>query len=354
MKSTSLVSRRSFIQNSVLGWAACYSLASLASQTESGKNPHFQMRGVVLVPEDFSWPQWPDAAKKANLTTIGIHHQNSPAQVIEFVQSEKGRKVLEECRRLSLDVEYELHAMKELLPRDRFARNPEWFRMDEKGNRNPDSNLCVSSKEALDIAAENAVKIAAILRPTTHRYFYWGDDGLPWCRCPQCRGLGDSDQALILENRILKALRSVDPGAQLAHLAYANSLVPPRQVKPDPGIFLEYAPINRRYDIPFETADDKIQKENLDSLDANLEFFGVENAQALEYWLDVSLFSRWKRPAVKLPFHPELLQSDLAAYGKRGIRRVTSFAVYIDAEYIESFGVPPLEEYGKALLEWKI
>lgn len=128
----------------------------------------------------------------------------------------------------------------------------------------------------------------------------------------------------------------------------------PRQVKPEPGIFLEYAPINRRYDIPFDTTDDKTQKENLDALDANLEFFGAENAQALEYWLDVSLFSRWKRPAGKLPFHPELLQSDLAAYGKRGIRRVTSFAVYIDAEYIDTYGVHPLDEYGKALVEWKI
>ena len=36
--------------------------------------------------------------------------------------------------------------------------------------------------------AENAVAIAKMLRPTTGRYFFWGDDGKPWCRCPECKG----------------------------------------------------------------------------------------------------------------------------------------------------------------------
>ncbi|MEW6239024.1 MAG: DUF4838 domain-containing protein [Candidatus Omnitrophota bacterium] len=321
-----------------------------AAENPQDKKPFFLTRGIVLTPEDFTWREWPQAAKKANLTTIGIHHQNSPAKIIQFIRSELGREILEQCQQLSLEVEYELHAMKELLPRDLFGANPEWFRMDEKGNRNPDSNLCVSSKAALGIAAENAAKIGAILRPTTHRYFYWGDDGQPWCHCPQCREFSDSDQALILENHILKALRSNDPKAKLAHLAYANSLIPPKKVKPEPGVFLEYAPINRRYDIPFESPGDKVQKENLDALDANLEFFGAENAQALEYWLDVSLFSKWKRPAVKLPFHPEVFESDIKTYYKRGIRNVASFAVYIDSEYVSKHGIPPLDEYGKRLL----
>lgn len=347
------ISRRSFTKNMALGFLALNSHQLFAEDIPQEKNPFFQTRGVVLTPDDFTWRDWPTAAKNANLTTIGIHHQNSLAAIVQFIQSESGQRVLEQCKRLSLEVEYELHAMKELLPRDLFAKNPELFRMDEKGTRNPDSNLCVSSKSALDIATENAVKIGSVLRPASHRYFYWGDDGLPWCKCPKCRTLGDSDQALLLENHIVKALRSTDPNAMFAHLAYSNSLTPPKQVKPEPGVFLEYAPINRRYDIPFESADDKVQKQNLDALDANLEFFGVENAQALEYWLDVSLFSRWKRPAVKLPFHPAAFEADLSAYGKRGIRRITSFAVYIDAEYIEKYGVPPLDEYGKALSAWK-
>src|SRR5207245_243711 len=128
------------------------------------------------------------------------------------------------CGKLALEVEYELHAMKELLPRSRFPRHPECFRMDEKGERVADANLCVPAPAALDIAAGNAVRIAKALRPTTGRYFYWGDDGKPWCRCPECKGLSDSDQATLLENHLLKALRRHDPRASLAHLAYLNCL----------------------------------------------------------------------------------------------------------------------------------
>ena len=171
---------------------------------------------------------------------------------------------------LGLEVEYELHAMKELLPRRLFRKDEGLFRMDETGQRNPDANLCVHSQAALEIAAENAVAIARTLRPTTGRYFYWGDDGKPWCRCPECEGLSDSDQATLLENHLLRALRGHDPRASLAHLAYLNSLSPPAKVKPEPGVFLEYAPIKRRYDTPYEKQSDPGQPDGLSALDANL------------------------------------------------------------------------------------
>ena len=40
----------------------------------------------------------------------------------------------------------------------------------------------------------------------------------------------------------------MDSKASLAHLAYANTLTPPEKVNPVEGVFLEFAPINRRYD----------------------------------------------------------------------------------------------------------
>src|SRR5207249_1139096 len=101
-----------------------------------------------------------------------------------------------------------------------------------EGVRTPDANLCVHSERALEIAAENAVALSRTLRPTTGRYFLWGDDAMPWCRCPRCRALADSDQALLLENRLLAALRVLDPEAKLAHLAYHNTLRLPEQIRP--------------------------------------------------------------------------------------------------------------------------
>lgn len=315
--------------------------------------PFFLTRGVVLVPDDLTLEDWPERAKRAGLTTVALHHGASPTLVADFVRSAKGQRFLERCRQISLQVEYELHAMRELLPRSRFKDEPALFRMNDQGQRTADANLCVRSARALDIAVENALALAKALKPTTGRYFFWGDDGCPWCRCPDCRGLSDSDQALALANHLLQALRSLDPKAQLAHLAYANTLPPPKQIKPAPGVFLEYAPINRRYDAPYADQHDPSHQDRLELLDANLVVFGAQDAQVLEYWLDVSRFSKWKKPAVKLPWNSAVFAADLDTYGQRGIRHVTSFAVFIDADYLARHGEPPLDEYGAKLAQWR-
>ena len=160
---------------------------------------------------------------------------------------------------------------------------------------------------------------------------------------------------MILENEILKALQEIDKQATLAHLAYAKTLEPPVQVKPVPGIFLEFAPIHRTWSEPITHREAKEGQHGryLDLLDANLEVFGKENAQVLEYWLDVSLFSSWRRNAKKkLPWLSDVFLQDIQAYAQRGIRHITSFAVYIDADYIRQYGEPPLDEYGKGLKDY--
>ena len=316
----------------------------------AASQPFFVTRGVVLAPGDLSLRNWPERAAGASLTTVALHA--APSAVTRFVQSEDGHRFLETCLSLGLQVEYELHAMAELLPRSLFGKNPEFFRMNEKGERTPDANFCAHSEPALAIIAENAVSLSAALRPTTARYFLWGDDGKPYCRCPECAVLSDSDQALILENRLAGALRAVDAQAQVAHLAYHLTLSPPTQIRPAPGVFLEFAPISRRFDIPFAQTTDPDQRKHLEALDANLHVFGAGTAQALEYWLDVSKFSRWKRPAIRLPWSPTAFADNLATYGRRGIRHITSFAVFIDQDYVSRYGDPPLDEYGAGLRDW--
>lgn len=327
---------------------------AMAGTTPKNKNtpkdqaPFFRTRGVILNPADVvSWP-WPEKARQAGLTTIGMHV--TPAQIAAFVQTRQGQDFLEACARERIEVEHELHAIADLLPRSLFDKDPALFRMDDEGRRTPSANLCVSSEAAVNLVCENAVNYAKILRPTTGRYFYWIDDGKPMCRCTKCRALADSDQALLLENRILEALRNEDPRATLAHLCYANTLKPPTQIKPSNGIFLEFAPIQRQYDKPLSNRAVPVHAKMLDALDANLEVFGSKNAQALEYWLDVSRFARWKRDNVtQIPWNREVFLDDLAAYAKRGIRHITSFACWIGGEYAAQFGEPPLNEYGKGL-----
>jgi hypothetical protein len=336
-------SRRGFLAAGLALAAGC---AGVRTDTASP----FATRGIVLVPEDLSLADWPDRAAAAGLNTLALHHGESPAAVARFVESDAGVRFLASCRRLGLAVEYELHAMAELLPRARFAREPELFRMDESGRRNPDANACVHSGPALSIIADNAVALARRLRPTTSRYFLWGDDGQPWCRCPECRAYSDSEQALLLENRLVGALRRFDPAAQLAHLVYAGTIRPPRRVKPAAGVFLEFAPIGRRHDVPYAAQSGPGARDPIELLDANLEVFPRATARVLEYWLDVSRASGWKRPSQPLPWNRGVMEADAALYASRGIRHVSTFGAWIDADYVHRHGEPGfVREYGEVL-----
>jgi hypothetical protein len=350
--------RRAFLKQSV--WAAASAVWGASGWTTraaagASAEPYFLTRGVVLVPNDLKGLDWPALAQQAGLTTLAMHGAAGP------------REFPDTCRQHGLQVEYELHAASGLLPRSLFASDPSLFRMDEKGRRTPQGNLCVHSEKALQTVCENTLKWAKVMRPTTGRYFFWTDDGQVMCRCEQCREFSDSDQAVLLENRMLTALRQEHPRATLAHLAYMRTLPAPTKVKPLPGVFLEFAPYSRQYDRPLAQRDVPGIKPGpdqaalghgqlLDLLDANLEAFGRTGAQVLEYWLDLSRFVRLRpdRSLIQLPWHQDVFESDLKTYAQRGIRHVTSFGVRLDGNYVKQFGMPPILAYGAALRRWRM
>ena len=305
----------------------------------------FEMRGVVLSVQDLETVDWPRLAHENGINTIGTHI--TPEQVVRFIHSEKGEKFLADCKKYGIQVEHQLHAMGELLPRELFNEDSTMFRMNEAGRRVNDYNLCAHSQKALDKVAEKALYYAKLLPSTNHLYYYWIDDGQPMCYCPECSKYAPSEQALIIENRIIKELRKSDPEAKLAHLAYLNTMSAPRRVKPEDGIFLQFAPIHRTWDKPVDEA-------HLQELKENLTVFPAETAEVLEYWLDVSRFSLWKKPAIKLPWNREVFESDIDIYGRLGIRNITSFAVYIDDQYIDTYkDIGFLKEYGDGLKNYK-
>lgn len=328
------------------------------SSAPAGKSSAMQgsltTRGIVLTTADLLTLDWPELAAKAGLTTIATHIM--PSEVIPYMQSSKGKRFVEDCHRRGLKVEHELHSMRDFLPRSLFAKDPSMFRMNAEGNRTADFNCCPSSQKALDLIAENAVKTARICRSDTERYFYWIDDAQPLCSCPKCRDLTYTDQAVLIENAMLKALQSeISPKATLAHLAYHDTIEPPKNIKPLPGLFLEFAPIHRLYSAPLSRRDVGINQKQthdylLKLLDENLKIFPATTAQALEYWIDVSFHSRWKKPAKKLPWNPEICRDDVKTYVSRGIKNITSFAVYIDRAYRDQFhDLSFINEYGKIL-----
>ncbi len=320
----------------------------------------FNTRGVVLYPWDLSLTDWPQRAARAGISTIALHAARRLDVLMDFIKSARGLQFLADCNRLGVQVEYALHAMGTLLSRELFySPDMHMFRMDETGKRNPDGNCCPSSPEALAILAEKAVEYGTLLKPTSGRYFYWPDDGGQWCHCPKCAGLNSSDQAVLVENAMVEALRKhLNPEALLSHISYGKTLAPPTRVRPHEALFIEFAPIARVYDRSIGDPDVPLGGQGsepashsgyLEILDANVEVFGRKTAQVLEYWLDVSRFSSWTRPAKKIPWNDAIVRADADVYAARGIRHVTTFATWIDAAYLECYGDPPLEEYVKAL-----
>jgi len=305
-------------------------------------------RGVVLVPSDFSL-DWVARMKDCGLNLLGLHMYQKENDLIPFLDSDEGKAVLDAAREAEIDTEYEIHALSLLLPREHFEKHPDWFRMDLRGARQADGNLCPMSADGMAVVCDTARELAQRLVPTTNRYYFWPDDGKLWCHCPECSHLSDADQNVMVMNAILGALRDVNPEARLACLAYHTTLSRPESAEPDAGLFLEWAPIRRCYRHAVNDPTCSVNREHLAGLVGLLELFDPAEAQVLEYWLDASMFSRWKRPSVKLPFDADLMLRDVAHYASLGVRSITSFGCYLDEAYASLHGDPPIDTYGSIL-----
>ena len=317
--------------------------------------PYFRMRGLVLGWSEVSNPSVIDYVKIARengINTFSIYGAPRTTQIWTDFQKK--------CADAGIDLEYEEHMMSFLLPRDLFDTHPEYFRMDENGNRTKDANGCPSSEGALEQVRKNAREIGLNYEPTNDKYYFWLDDGGDICHCPKCKGLNASDQALIFENEVIKSLKTINPKAKLAHLCYFNTLYAPEVTEPHPDIFLEFAPFYRTWAEPLANTWAKgnnglSHADYLRALKENLEVFPAETAQVLEYWMDDSLFSGWDpNNLVEVPWKSEVFLSDISTYASYGIRDITCYAAYVGPSYVLKFGYPNfLAEYGQGLLNYE-
>jgi hypothetical protein len=315
----------------------------------------FTRRGLELVPEDLlGWGGWLDEMKAAQLNLLILHVSRNMSELVDYAATDHYAALARQAERYGIDIEWAPHALKELLPREYFAEHPEWFRMNTAGLRTPDYNMCITQPAAQEALRANAARMAKVLTPTTDRYYFWSDDGRPWCECPSCAGLSQGDQSMLFTNIVLEGIRTVIPGAKLSGLAYLNSLEPLQEIKPAEGVFLEYAPIRRSFHYALNdpaSAINRVEHRNL--LNILPSYGGVRpDSQVLEYWLDESLF--WRAadrptPPPKLPFFPEVLTNDLQLYADLGFRSIVTHAVLLGKEYRDAHGTPPIQAFGDAL-----
>ena len=305
-------------------------------------------RGFLIHPEELT-DRGTERMLQSGVEVLGLHPAGGAdaagtlAGLLARMEDPAFTGRLDRLRRAGVRIEFQAHALSWLLPRERFAEHPDWFRMNERGERTPDRNCCPSSAGALDLIADRAALLARALPSDTGNYYFWIDDSRRGaCFCPACRGLTPSDQALTIYHAILRGVRRADPAGRQCYLAYCETLPPPVAVRPDPGVFLEYAPIDRDPRRPLDAPENS---ESFAPLPGLLACFGKDHAVALDYWMDNSLFSRWKKPPVRLEVDLGTVRRDIAAYRRLGFSGIASFACFLGDDYADLWGEAPLRAY---------
>ena len=319
-------------------WAANINKKAVRAR-EARLNRSFQNLSIYLTPQELEWPGWLDALGRV-FRTLVLH--GSADQLRRWKNTAEADSLIRRLVQQGVEIEFAVHLCSELVPRSLFPDQPELFRMDEHGRRTADANLCPSNDGAFPILAENLREITGILTPTTGRHHIWPDDDKPWCHCAKCRDLSWPDQNLLFTNMLARALRLTDSRATVSYLAYKPAVEVPQQVRPERNVFLEYAPITRSYRYPLSdehSAKNRVLRKQAEAL---LAYFGSGDSQLLEYWLDVSMFSGWKKPVRKIPVSGKVVAADLAFYRSVGFRNIGQFGVWFDGAYVREFGDGPL------------
>ena len=165
---------------------------------EVTESPAFRDRILFYWPNNYSPVEdWIDFCAKVRLNRIAFHY-TWPATDWYFGLRKRLRPELE---KRGLAVEVGGHFLSALMPRSLFKDHPDWFRMNEQGQRVNDFNLNPFNSEALDFVA-SAVSKYLLRTPEASLYHVWADDidGGGWSHEPGKEQYTPSDQALLVSN----------------------------------------------------------------------------------------------------------------------------------------------------------
>jgi hypothetical protein len=81
--------------------------------------------------------------------------------------------------------------------------------------------------------------------------------------------------------------------------------------------------------------------------------FSYADSKVLEYWLDNSMYSDWKKPEKKFVQDKRMIEEDIKRYLDYGFEYISSFACYLGPEYEKLYGQPDISAFFNAVNEYK-
>lgn len=222
-----------------------------------------------------------------------------------------------------------------------FEAHPEWFALDDKGQRREAEKyvFCTSDEPAFAYFQKN-VEDYVKQRPEIEIFDLWPPDGAVWCACDNCKAIGEpQDRQAVLMNRMHDAFRAFG-GPRLEMIAYSKALLPPKRQKIDPSIMVDFCPINQQFE--YQIDDPASQRNN-------------DYAAALVDWRkqftgDISLYSYYRKYAWRsLPaVIPHYIQKDLQWYATLPLQGISVYSEPAD------WGTYELNHYVLGKLAWDV
>jgi Domain of unknown function (DUF4838) len=248
----------------------------------------------ALVDEAESWIAWA-ARNRLNCAFVHVSTRPEPyGSAPEAAWRERRERAVGLAHERGMTVEHGGHLLPELLqPRDLRA---------------------LAEGRPLAAEARRAVEQHLHAHPEADVVHLWGADA------PAGSGGREaSAAALRTANALAEIAESALPGAQVAFLAYHDTIEVPRGVRPRDNVCLVFAPRERCYEHPLADPDCRTNARYCDALRAQIEYFdaaGAAPARVFEYWFDAILF------ADGVPDLTETMADDLALYRDAGVHTV--------------------------------
>lgn len=230
--------------------------------------------------------------------------------------------LIPELKKRGLLVEIGGHGYQNFLPQAKyFAKRSEWFGMVD-GKRSSDERLVFESSNP-DAMAEFLRNIEAYLRghPEVDIFDLWPPDGAKWSESPESVALGSPTRrhALIV-NAVAKMVKREFPRLVVEFLAYADYIVPPKDVVFEDNTTLDFCPISRSFQTPLWADQNEINR---------------QYSQALDQWLrrdvfkgNIAIYTYYRKYAWRsLPIViPRLIAQEIKHYQAVGVNGMSIYS----------------------------